>query len=108
MRLLLLALLWFFPSVALANDDFITIQSVHSVPVTEQRLKDALDQVHPYMQSHGGSVELISLQGDFARLRLSGSCKSCPSSQVTLELAVRKALEENCPDLAGFEVVGPA
>jgi Fe-S cluster biogenesis protein NfuA len=74
----------------------------------EQRLKDALDQVRPYMQSHGGSVELISLQGDFARLRLSGSCKSCPSSQVTLELAVRKALEENCPDLAGFEVVGPA
>jgi Fe-S cluster biogenesis protein NfuA len=74
----------------------------------EQRLKDALDQVRPYMQSHGGSVELISLQGDFARLRLSGTCKTCPSSQMTLELAVRKALEENCPDLAGFEVVAPA
>ena len=42
MRLLLLAFLWFVPSVALANDDFITVQSVHSAPVTVQRLKDAL------------------------------------------------------------------
>jgi len=74
----------------------------------EDRLRQALEQVRPYMHSHGGNVELIGLDGDFARLRLNGSCQSCPSSQVTLELAVRKALEENCPDLAGFEVEKPA
>ena len=79
------------------------IHGLHPLSL-EQRLKQALDQVRPYMQSHGGTVELLSLNGDFARLRLEGSCKSCPSSRVTLELAVRKALEENCPDLAGFDV----
>lgn len=70
------------------------------------RLREALDKVRPYMESHGGNVELLSLENDFARLRLQGSCKTCPSSAVTLELAVRHAIEEACPDLAGFEVEG--
>jgi Fe-S cluster biogenesis protein NfuA len=68
------------------------------------RASEALDKVRPYMESHGGSVELLSLEGGVAHLRLRGTCKSCPSSSVTLELAVRRALEEACPDLAGFQV----
>lgn len=74
----------------------------------ETRLRSALDRVRPYMQSHGGSVELLEIENDFARLRLEGTCKSCPSSTVTLELAVRRVVEEACPDLAGFEVAGAA
>src|ERR1700683_1904990 len=72
----------------------------------ETRLREALDQVRPYLQSHGGNVELISLTGQAARLRLQGTCKSCASSAVTLELAIRHAIEEACPDLGGFEVEG--
>jgi Fe-S cluster biogenesis protein NfuA len=70
----------------------------------EERLNGALDKIRPYLRSHGGDVELVSLQEDVARLRLRGTCKSCPSSSVTLELAVRQVIEEACPDLAGFEV----
>jgi Fe-S cluster biogenesis protein NfuA/nitrite reductase/ring-hydroxylating ferredoxin subunit len=72
----------------------------------ESRLREALDHVRPYLQSHGGNVELISLQDQSARLRLQGTCKSCASSAVTLELAIRHAIEEACPDLAEFEVEG--
>jgi Fe-S cluster biogenesis protein NfuA len=72
----------------------------------ETRLLAALDKVRPYIQGHGGNVELVALQDDVARLRLQGTCKSCPSSSVTLELAVRHAIQEACPDLAGFEVEG--
>src|SRR5580704_13916306 len=72
----------------------------------ESRLREALDHVRPYLQSHGGNVELISLTSERASLRLQGTCKSCASSAVTLELAIRHAIEEACPDLAGFEVDG--
>jgi len=81
------------------------IHGLHPVPL-ETRLAEALDQVRPYMKSHGGNVELLSLENDYAKLRLEGHCKTCPSSTVTLELAVRSAIEDACPDLAGFEVEG--
>ncbi|HET7623692.1 MAG TPA: NifU family protein [Verrucomicrobiae bacterium] len=81
------------------------VHGLHPVSL-DGRLRGALEKVRPYMKSHGGNVELISLENDFARLRLEGACKSCPASSVTLELAVRHAIEEACPDLAGFEVEG--
>jgi len=81
------------------------IHDLHPVDI-ETRLRDALDKVRPYLESHGGNVELISLTNDVARLRLQGTCKSCASSTVTLELAIRHAIEESCPDLLGFEVEG--
>ena len=72
----------------------------------ETRLRQALDKVRPYMASHGGNVEILSLENDVARLHLQGSCEGCPSSAVTMELAIRQAIEEACPDLQGFEVEG--
>ena len=81
------------------------IHGLHPDPL-ESRLREALEKVRPYMKSHGGDVELLSLEDDFARLRLQGHCKTCRSSTFTLELAVRAAIEEACPDLQGFEVEG--
>ena len=81
------------------------IHGLHPVSL-EARLREALDKIRPYMESHGGNVELLSLEDDVARLRLQGHCKTCPSSAVTMELAIRGAIEEACPDLMGFEVEG--
>lgn len=81
------------------------IHGLHPVPL-EARLREALDKVRPYMKSHGGNVELVYLENERAGLRLEGTCQSCPSSGVTLELAVRQAVEEACPDLVEFEVQG--
>ncbi len=72
----------------------------------EDRVREALDSVRPYMESHGGDVELIAVEDGVARMRLVGHCKGCPASEATLELAIKKALEETAPDLEGLEVEG--
>ncbi|MEJ7750452.1 MAG: NifU family protein [Thermoleophilaceae bacterium] len=72
----------------------------------EERVMEALASVQPYMESHGGGVELLSLEDGVARLRLQGSCDGCAASSATLELAIKKALMETAPDLAGLEVEG--
>ncbi|HEY7622370.1 MAG TPA: NifU family protein [Solirubrobacteraceae bacterium] len=74
----------------------------------ETRVREALDSVRPYMESHGGDVELLSLEDGIARLRLAGSCDGCPASAATLELAIKDALDQAAPDLAGLEVEGVA
>jgi Fe-S cluster biogenesis protein NfuA/nitrite reductase/ring-hydroxylating ferredoxin subunit len=81
------------------------IHDLHPLDL-QARLLDALDKVRPYLKSHGGNVELISLENAVAKLRLQGTCKSCASSSVTLELAIRHAIEQACPDLIHFEVEG--
>jgi Fe-S cluster biogenesis protein NfuA/nitrite reductase/ring-hydroxylating ferredoxin subunit len=74
----------------------------------ETRVREALDSVRPYMESHGGDVELLGLDDGVARLRLAGSCDGCPASAATLELAIKDALDQAAPDLAGLEVDGVA
>ncbi|HLI60050.1 MAG TPA: NifU family protein [Solirubrobacteraceae bacterium] len=72
----------------------------------EERVLQALDTVRPYMESHGGNVELLELKDGVARLALQGSCNGCAASRATLELAIKQALEEHAPDLNGLEVEG--
>jgi Fe-S cluster biogenesis protein NfuA/nitrite reductase/ring-hydroxylating ferredoxin subunit len=81
------------------------IHDLYPVPV-EDRVTEALDNVRPYMESHGGNVELVSLENGVLRLRLEGSCDGCPASSSTLELAIKTALDETAPDLLGIEVEG--
>jgi Fe-S cluster biogenesis protein NfuA/nitrite reductase/ring-hydroxylating ferredoxin subunit len=93
----------------MAKDDLVAgllmIHDLYPVPI-EERVVQALDTVRPYMESHGGNVELLGVENGIARLRLEGSCKSCRASSSTLELAVRQALEEAAPDLDGMDVEG--
>jgi Fe-S cluster biogenesis protein NfuA len=87
-----------------AVSGLLLIHGLHPVPL-ETRFARALDSVRPYMQFQGCNIELLGLENEVARIRLQGTCKTCPSSAITLELAVRRAVEEACPDLQGFEVV---
>jgi Fe-S cluster biogenesis protein NfuA len=71
------------------------------------RVLEALDTVRPYMESHGGDVELLELTDEgIARIALQGSCHGCAASRATLETAITQALAEHCPDLGGIEVGG--
>lgn len=63
----------------------------------------ALDEVRPYLGSHGGGVELLGVEEGVARLRLHGSCSGCPSSAMTLKLAVERAIARTAPDIERVE-----
>ena len=93
----------------LIEDSFVNglllIHDLHPLDL-KTRLYKALEKVKPYMDSHGGNIELISLENGVAKLKLAGNCKGCPSSSSTLELGIRQSIEEYCPDLLGLEVEG--
>ena len=74
------------------------------------RVSDALERVRPYLGSHGGDVELVSVDetSGVVKLRLGGSCDGCPSSMVTVKLAVEGAIEELAPEITRVEVEGMA
>jgi Fe-S cluster biogenesis protein NfuA/nitrite reductase/ring-hydroxylating ferredoxin subunit len=96
---------------AFAGDDLVAhlllLHGLHPLDL-ETRVIGALDEVRPYLQSHGGNVELIGIESNVARLRLEGSCDGCPSSTMTLKLAIEEAVQKAAPDLEGIEAEGVA
>lgn len=72
------------------------------------RVRKALTRVRPYLGSHGGDVELVEADDatGVVRLRMEGSCESCPSSTLTVKLAVEGAIREAAPELSSIEVEG--
>jgi Fe-S cluster biogenesis protein NfuA/nitrite reductase/ring-hydroxylating ferredoxin subunit len=94
---------------ALAGDELVShlllLHGLHPLDV-ETRVIRALEEVRPYLQSHGGNVELLGIEGGVARVRMQGSCDGCPSSAVTLKLAIEEAVQKAAPDLEGIEAEG--
>jgi Fe-S cluster biogenesis protein NfuA len=84
----------------------LSLHGIHPVAV-EERVAAAIDTARPYLASHGGSVELDSIQEGVVRVRLEGSCGSCSSSAETLKNAVEDAVFNAAPEIAAV-VAEPA
>ncbi len=92
----------------LTGDDLVAslllVHGLHPHDITT-RVEAALDSVRPYLGSHGGDVELLGVGDDgVVSLRLLGSCDGCPSSSVTLKLAVEGAVEAAAPEVTSIQV----
>jgi Fe-S cluster biogenesis protein NfuA len=74
------------------------LHSLHPDDI-ETRVLRGLEAVRPYLKSHGGDCELVSVRDGIVRLKLHGTCGSCPSSSLTLKNAVEDALYEAAPDI---------
>jgi Fe-S cluster biogenesis protein NfuA/nitrite reductase/ring-hydroxylating ferredoxin subunit len=96
----------------LAADELVaSLLAVHGLHPdgVDTRVARALDGVRPYLGSHGGDVELLDVTDDgVVRLRMLGSCDGCPSSSVTLTLAVETAIAQAVPEVTGIEVEEPS
>lgn len=68
-------------------------------PSLAMRAVQVLEGVRPYLTSHNGDVELVSIDEGIAHVRLLGACQGCGSSTETLRDAVAGALLEHLPEL---------
>ncbi len=91
---------------ALAQDELVShlliLHGIHPVPVAD-RVREALAEVRPYLDSHGGDVELLAIEEGVVRLRMQGSCSGCPSSAMTLKLAIEDAIRKHAPEVTQIE-----
>lgn len=72
-------------------------------PVDDRlRVEEALDQVRPYIESHGGEVTLLKVDDGVIHLQMSGACQGCAGSAMTLKRGIEERLREHYP---GFREV---
>lgn len=71
----------------------------------QTQVSRVIEMVRPYMQSHGGDVSFVKLEGKTVYVSLSGSCDGCSMSSVTLKNTVEESLKEHVPEIDRVEVV---
>jgi Fe-S cluster biogenesis protein NfuA len=65
----------------------------------------ALEKIRPMLQRDGGDIELVEVTDGVVKVRLTGACKGCPMSQMTLKQGVEKLLMKEVPGLKEVQAV---
>jgi Fe-S cluster biogenesis protein NfuA/nitrite reductase/ring-hydroxylating ferredoxin subunit len=86
-------------------ESLLLLHDLHPLDV-DARIQRALDRVRPYLGSHAGGVEYLGVFDGVARLKLEGSCHGCPSSTVTVQLAITGAVQDAAPEVSEVVVEG--
>ncbi len=71
----------------------------------ENQVKEALEKIRPMLQRDGGDVEFVSVDEatGLVKVRLTGACKGCPMSQMTLKAGIERYLRSEVPAVTSVE-----
>ncbi|MDP3723392.1 MAG: NifU family protein [Candidatus Omnitrophota bacterium] len=70
-----------------------------------ERVEQVINRIRPAVQMDGGDIELIEVVNGVVKLRLVGSCSGCPSSMLTLQQGIERAIRAEVPEITGVEAV---
>jgi Fe-S cluster biogenesis protein NfuA len=70
------------------------------MPMLNERVLSAIQDVRPSLQADGGDIELVSVSEDgIVNVRLTGACGTCPMSTMTLKMGVENYLKKTIPEV---------
>ena len=71
----------------------------------KEKVKKALEMVRPMLQQDGGDIELVDVDEDkgIVKVNLTGACKGCPISQMTLKAGIERYLQSEIPEVNSVE-----
>lgn len=71
--------------------------------LTMEALEEIMDEmVRPALQGDGGDITLVKVENNDVYVKLVGSCKTCPSSVMTMKMGVEALLKEEFPQMGNL------
>lgn len=65
-----------------------------------ERIRQVIDtSVRPYLNGHGGDIEILDFTDGVLKFKLTGMCSNCPSSLFTTEEVVKKEVMEQVEEV---------
>ena len=72
----------------------------------EQKIKEGLEQIRPFLQRDGGDVQFIDLTEDgWVVVELQGHCAGCPHAQMTIKNGIENIIRDQYPEIAGVRAI---
>jgi Fe-S cluster biogenesis protein NfuA/nitrite reductase/ring-hydroxylating ferredoxin subunit len=74
----------------------VALLSMYGLAPVDERIEaeEALDEIRPYIEGHGGALELVDVQDGVISVRMSGACNGCAASAMTLRRGIEGKLRE--------------
>ena len=74
--------------------------------ILQDEIIKALDSIRPFLQADSGDVEFVEVSDDgIVKVKLTGACKICPMSVMTLRAGIERSLMRQVPGIRRVEAV---
>jgi Fe-S cluster biogenesis protein NfuA len=72
----------------------------------KEQIKEALEQIRPFLQRDGGDVQFIDFTEDgIVKVQLEGHCAGCPHAQMTVKNGIESFLKEQFAEVTSVEAI---
>ena len=65
----------------------------------EEKIKDALESVRPFILMDGGDVEFVKYEDNIVYIKFTGACVDCLYSDDTIENGIFETIKEVVPEI---------
>lgn len=65
----------------------------------ENRIKEIIEKIRPYLNQDGGDVEFIKFENGICYVKLSGACAGCMFADMTLQNTVEEMIISEVPEV---------
>ncbi|MBQ6546398.1 MAG: NifU family protein [Bacilli bacterium] len=71
----------------------------------EEKVKEVLDDLRPFLMNDGGNVELIKIEDNIVYIAFQGACAGCALRDMTLTEGIEKTIKEKVPEIKEVRLV---
>ncbi|UTW64837.1 NifU family protein [bacterium SCSIO 12643] len=72
----------------------------------EDRVRNVLNQIRPYLIEDGGDLELIEVSEELvAKIELKGNCTSCSLNSMTFKNSIEDSIFRAVPEVKSVEAI---
>lgn len=82
------------------NRSHVSVDS--NVGAETKKIEEILKKIRPYIQMHGGDVQLVNYKNGVVTMNISGACSHCHLADMTYNTLIAGILKEEIP---GFKEV---
>lgn len=65
----------------------------------ENKIKDIIDSVRPYLVSDGGNIEFIKFENNIVYVKMQGACANCAMLDLTLKEGIETMIKDEIPEV---------
>ena len=71
----------------------------------EEKVKEVIDDLRPFLMNDGGDVELIKIEDNIVYIAFQGACAGCALRDMTLTEGIEKTIKEKVPEIKEVRLV---